>query len=213
MGMSLLCPAALLQSEAQKLMCMWFVVVQAITLPSPTFPPNTVCLAFFFKLVFCVGGRKLSPCAHRRLSGPQSSADKEGLRSNFKSLSHYFTVTLCDKGYQCTYVTVISFLASNFWLFLLMEDSKWDMSASYCPYLLCLEGMVNCVNTDFNQVRWAYTISSSVDGELDLHGVTAPTPAPRHAAGKPTNCNICCTCEFLAANHQPHIWGYLFNEI
>lgn len=34
-------------------------------------------------------------------------------------------------------------------------------------------------------------------GSCIVHGVTAPNPAPRHAAGKPTNCNMCCTCEFL----------------
>lgn len=31
---------------------------------SCTFPPNTGCEAFWFKLVSCVGGRKLSLCAH-----------------------------------------------------------------------------------------------------------------------------------------------------
>lgn len=30
-----------------------------------------------------------------------------------------------------------------------------------------------------------------------LHGVTAPSPAPRHAVGRPTNCSKCCACEFL----------------
>lgn len=41
------------------------------------------------------------------------------------------------------------------------------MRASSCPYLLCLEGMVNCVTTNFAEVRRTYNVSSSVDGKLD----------------------------------------------
>lgn len=82
----------------------------------------------------------------------------------FKSQSHHFTVTLCDKEYQCTYVTGLSFLASNFGLFLLVEDSGRDTSASSRPYLLGLEALLNCVSINF--VMGGHD-PSSVGGELD----------------------------------------------
>lgn len=39
-------------------------------------------------------------------------------------------------------------------------------------------------------------------GSCILRGVTAPNPHTRPAAGKPTNCNMHCTCEFLLLTPQ-----------
>lgn len=99
-----------------------------------------------------MGGRKVSSCAHRHLkcwkhysyiffffffllpvtvSRSKSWADKKKLRSHLKALRNYFIVSLHDIEYHCTYVSVISFLASNFQLCFLLENSEWDMSTSF----------------------------------------------------------------------------------
>lgn len=71
------------------------------------------------------------------------------------------------------------------------------MSAT--PYLLFLEAMVNCVTTNFDKARWAYNVSSSVDGELDPPAKLQPCKCQAKGVHekKSTNCNISCTCEFL----------------
>lgn len=118
-----------------------------------TLPPNLQTL-YVKSLALCVGGRKLSLRAHRRLektlqkkkrlfflntavTGPQCWADKERLRSHFKK--PWVIILLWHsviKEYQCTYVTVISFLASNFWLWFpswMTLNETWVLSISILP--------------------------------------------------------------------------------
>ncbi len=146
-------------------MCMWFLVVKGTTLPSPHLPFKHCMLSFLVETgLLCRWKKTFSMCPQTSrtfertavflsaaVSGPQSPADKEGLRSHFKSLSHYFIVTLCDKEYQCTYVTVISFLAFNFWLCF----SSWrTLNETWAPLLVhiyfALRVCLNCVNTNFD---------------------------------------------------------------
>lgn len=163
-----------------KWMCCWVIAVNVITYhPSCTFPPNTGCEAFLFELVSCVGGRKLSLCAHGCLehwnntfplsavvSGPQTWADKERMGSH----------------YQCTYVTVIPFLAADFWPFLLAEN--WLTPEP--PHLL--------VSFAWSVwwILWIQTLTKPDDHSLlmswILRNVTPPRAAPKPAAQKLTKC-------------------------
>lgn len=62
------------------------------------------------------------------------------------------------------------------------------------------------IQTLTNQDR--HTLSTLLlMGSCILRGVTTTNPAPGHAAGKPTHCNTCCTCEFVLL--MPHIISHI----
>lgn len=107
-----------------KRMCCWATAVHVETYhPSCTSPPNTGCQAFFFKLLSCGGGRKLSLRAHRCLESwnniwlyiPPSVRWDLGHRAGPVKTGwdlvarRCFTVTFSQTDYLCTYVSVIPF--------------------------------------------------------------------------------------------------------
>lgn len=91
-----------------------------------------------------------------------------------------------------------------------MEDFKWDTSASSFSISSLPWGSVWTMSIQ-TLTKWdRHTLSALLlMGSCILHGVTAPNLSPRHAAGKPTNCNMCCACEFLLLMPQiiSHILG------
>lgn len=161
---------------------------------------------------------KLSPCAHRRLQhffffssqqylGHRAGQIKRGWDLIFKSLSHYFTVT--QKEYQCTYVTVISFLASNFWLIsphggLWMRHERLFSSISTLPW-----GSVWSVSIQTLTKRDRHTLSALLlTGSCILHGVTAPKSSSEARGRKAHKLQrvfalVSFSCE-RPADHQPY---------
>lgn len=191
-------------------MCMWFLVVRAITLSSPHLPfkhsmsglacwnPSPVWVVENFLRVptdvLDVLKEQLFlffPLS-AAVSGPQSRTDKEGLRSHFKSLSHYFTVTQKKKISVYIYVTVISFLASHFWLWF---PSWRTLNETWAPLLVhiyfALRVCLICVNTNFDSARYTHTHTLSAPllmGSGILHGTTAPNPVPRQESPQTATC-------------------------
>lgn len=79
-----------------------------------------------------------------------------------------------------------------------MRHERLFLSISTLPW-----GSVWSVSIQTLTKRDRHTLSALLlMGSCILHGVTTPNPAPRHVAGKPTNCNMCCTCEFLLRTPQ-----------
>lgn len=109
-----------------------FLVVKMIILPSShPFLQTLYVKLGLLKLASCVGGRKLFPCAHRRLKcwkewlfffSPQLYLGHraEQIKRGWDLILNPWVIILlwhsAIKEYQCTDVTAISFLASNFWL-------------------------------------------------------------------------------------------------
>lgn len=104
------------------------------------------------------------------------------------------------KEYHCTYVTVISFLVSNFCLWFHSWKTlceTWTLVGE-TPYLLCLEGL-------FELYQYKLWLNET---EIRHHqllcwwraasfGVNAPSAAPRQRSRKAHKSNTRCTCELL----------------
>lgn len=93
-----------------------------------------------------------------------------------------------------------------------MRHERLFLSISTLPW-----GSVWTVSIQTLTKRDRHSLSALLlTGGWILHGVTAPNPAPRHAAGmahKLQHVLYLWVSPANAADHQPYTWGHLFSEM